>query len=323
MPIKKEFVPAAEFLKNFNGKILLASHENPDGDTVGSTLALYLFLKKLGKDVSVACKDPIPYYLDFLPAAADFKRLPLEEEFDLCVIVDAASHTRLGAPVRARRFMRVDHHKGGDFYSEADIVDAEAPATASVVYYLLKNIDESLIDKQIAECIYTGLSTDTGFFINSNTDASTLKLATELVEKFGIKPHEIASNIKERNRPGRLKLLSKALETITLHGGGKIATMYVLKKWLEETETGYEDTEGFVNYARSIDGVEVAALITERPEEGIWKVSLRSKGHADVSVVCEKFGGGGHKYAAGCKFPINLPLEEVIKRLTEEVSKNL
>ena len=323
MPIKKEYVPAAEFLKEFEGKILLASHENPDGDTIGSALALYLFLKKLGKEVKVGCKDPVPYYLDFLPGVGDYIQLPTDEEFDLCVVVDASSHTRLGTTVSAKGFMRIDHHKGGDFYREADLVDVEAPATASVVYYLLKNIDEGLIDRDIATCIYTGLATDTGFFVNSNTDADTLKLAAELVEKYGVDPHFVATNVKERNPLRRLKLLSKVLDTLSLHLNGKVAVMHTLKGWMDELGATIEDTEGFVNHARSVDGVEVAVFIIERPEQNVWKVSLRSKGKADVSVVCEKFGGGGHKYAAGCKLPLNLPLEEVKRKLLEEIAKVL
>ncbi|NPB05571.1 MAG: bifunctional oligoribonuclease/PAP phosphatase NrnA [Aquificae bacterium] len=321
MPIKDEFVPAARFLKNFEGKILLASHENPDGDTVGSALALYLALKKLGKSVKVGCRDPVPYFLQFLPASREFLKLPVEEEFDLCVVVDASSHKRLGVPVRAKSFMRIDHHKGGDFYREEDLVDAFAPATAAVVYYLIKNIDEDLIDREVATCLYTGLATDTGFFTNSNTDAEALKLAHLLVERYGVDPHEVAVNVKERNPLRRFKLLSRALDTLELHLGGKVSSMFVLKEWLDELGASYEDTEGFVNYARSLDGVEVAVFITERPEEGVWKVSLRSKGKADVSVVCERFGGGGHKYAAGCKIPLNLSLKEVKEKLLEEIRK--
>ncbi len=323
MPLKKVYVPAAEFLKNFEGKVLLASHENPDGDTVGSALALYLFLKKLGKDVKVGCKDRVPYFLDFLPASRDYIKLPTEEEFDLCVVVDASSHKRLGAPVKAKTFMRIDHHKGGDFYREEDIVDVEAPATAAVVYYLLKNLDENLIDRDIATCLYTGLATDTGFFVNSNTDAGTLKTAAELVEKYGVDPHEVAVNVKERNPLRRLKLLSKVLDTLSLHLEGKVSSIYVLREWMDRLGATYEDTEGFVNYARSLDGVEVAVFIIEKPEEGVWKISLRSKGRADVSVVCERFGGGGHKYAAGCKIDRNLPLDEVLKALLKEIEKVL
>ncbi len=323
MPLRKVYVPAAEFLKNFEGKVLLASHENPDGDTVGSALALYLFLKKLGKDVKVGCKDRVPYFLDFLPASRDYIKLPTEEEFDLCVVVDASSHKRLGAPVKAKTFMRIDHHKGGDFYREEDIVDVEAPATAAVVYYLVKNIDESLIDREIATCLYTGLATDTGFFVNSNTGAETLKTAAELVEKYGVDPHEVAVNVKERNPLRRLKLLSKVLDTLSLHLEGKVSSIYVLRDWMDRLGATYEDTEGFVNYARSLDGVEVAVFVIEKPEEGVWKVSLRSKGRADVSVVCEKFGGGGHKYAAGCKINRSLPLDEVFKNLLAEIEKVL
>jgi phosphoesterase RecJ-like protein len=323
MPIYKEIVPAIEFLSQFNGSILITSHENPDGDTIGSGLALYLFLKKLGKNVKVGCKDEVPYFLKFLPASRDYIKLPTDEEFDLCIVVDASSHTRLGAPVRAKKFMRIDHHKGGDFYGEPDLIDAEAPATASVVYYLLKNWKPELIDRDIATCIYTGLATDTGFFVNSNTDAGTLKLASELVEKYGVNPHEVAVYIREQNPLRRLKLLSKVLDTLQLHLNGKVASIYVLKDWMDKLGASYEDTEGFVNYPRSIEGVDVAIFVIEKPEEGVWKISLRSKEKTDVSAVCEKFGGGGHKYAAGCKLPHEKSLEEVLNALLEEIEKQM
>ncbi|HIP98708.1 MAG TPA: bifunctional oligoribonuclease/PAP phosphatase NrnA [Aquifex aeolicus] len=319
----KVYIPAVEFLKKFEGKILIASHENPDGDTIGSALALYLFLKKIGKEVKVGCRDRVPYFLEFLPASRDYILLPTDEEFDLCIVVDASSAKRLGTEVKAKRFMRIDHHKGGDFYCECDLIDFSAPATAAVVYYLLYNLNGELIDRDIAVCIYTGLATDTGFFVNSNTTAEALRLASLLVERYGVDPHEVAVNVKERNPVRRLKLLSQVLKTLQLHLGGKVASIFVLKKWLENLGATYEDTEGFVNYARSIDGVEVAIFVIEKPEEGIWKVSLRSKGKADVSVVCEKFGGGGHKYAAGCKLPHNEGLEKVLNKLLKEIEKVL
>ncbi len=317
----KEYVPAVEFLKNFDGKILLASHENPDGDTVGSALALYHFLKKKGKNVKLGCKDPIPYFLAFLPGAEDYIQLPTEEEFDLVVVVDASSVDRLGAPVKGKQFMRIDHHKGGDFYCECDLIEVDAPATAKVVYYLLSNWDPDAIDETIATCIFTGLATDTGFFINPNTNGKVFQLASLLVDKYGVNPHYVAENIRERNPLRRLKLLSKALESIRLENQGKVAVMYVLQDWLDELGAQYADTESFVNYARSIDGVEVAIFILEKAKEGVWKVSLRSKGNFDVSVVCEQFGGGGHKYAAGCKFSLEKPLEEVINNLLKEIEK--
>jgi len=219
--------------------------------------------------------------------------------------------------------MRIDHHKGGDFYGEQDLVDSFAPATASVVHYLLSHWREDLIDRDIATCIYTGLATDTGFYSNSNTDAGALKLASLLAEKYGVNPHEVAVNVKEKNPLGRLKLLSKVLDTLQLHLGGKVASMYVLKEWLDKLGAGYEDTEGFANYARSIDGVDVAIFVIEKPEEGVWKISLRSKDKTDVSVVCEKFGGGGHKYAAGCKIPHSKSLEEVKADLLKEIEKQM
>ena len=321
MPIVEETIPAVEFLKNFQGKILLASHENPDGDTIGSALALYLFLKKLGKDVYVGCKDSVPYYLEFLPASRDFIVPSPDEEFDLCVVVDAAHKGRLGMPVRAKQFMRIDHHRGGEFYGEYDIVDVSAPATASVVYYMLKKWDKSLIDGDIALCLYTGIATDTGFFVNSNTDKRALKEAYELVELYDVNPHLVAVNVKERNPLRRLKLLSKALKTLKLHLKGKVASIYVLKEWMDRLGATYEDTEGFVNYARSLEGVDVAVFVIERADH--WKISLRSKEFTDVSKICERLGGGGHKYAAGCKIPKPKGLEEALKLLLEEIETEM
>ncbi len=268
MPIVEEYIPAARFLESFDGKILIASHENPDGDTIGSACALYLFLKKLEKDVKLGCKDDIPYFLDFLPASRDFIKLPTEEEFDLCIVVDASNKERLGTPVRAKQFMRIDHHKGGDFYGEQDLIDVEAPATASVVYYLLSNWRKDLIDTDIATCIYTGLATDTGFYTNSNTREGALKLASLLVERYGVDPHYVAVNVKERNPLRRLKLLSKVLDTLELHNGGRIASMYVLKEWLDKLGAGYEDTEGFVNYARGIGGCGCSRLYNRKAGRG-------------------------------------------------------
>ena len=323
MPIVEEFIPAARFLENFEGKILVASHENPDGDTIGSACALYLFLKKLGKDVKLGCRDEVPYFLDFLPASREFIKLPTEEEFDLCIVVDAANKGRLGVPVRAKQFMRIDHHKGGEFYGEQDLIDADAPATGAVVYYLLSNWREDLIDSDIATCIYTALATDTSFFTNSATDKGALKLASLLVERYNIDPHWVAVNVNERNPLRRLKLLSRVLDTLELHLGGKVATMYVLKGWMEELGAKYEDTEGFVKYGRGVDGVDVAVFIIEKPEEGVWKISLRSKDKTDVSAVCERFGGGGHRYAAGCKIPHSKSLEEVKGELLREIEKQM
>ncbi|MCS6997815.1 MAG: bifunctional oligoribonuclease/PAP phosphatase NrnA [Aquificaceae bacterium] len=293
-------IPLLELLKEEEGPILVASHENPDADTLGSALALYLFLKKKGKRVVVGCKDKVPHFLDFLPGAEEVIRLPVEEVFNLAIVVDASGFYRVNAEVKAFKKVRIDHHIGGDFYGEQDYIDPEAPSTTALIYRLLCAWDSSAIDEDIANNLYAGLATDTGFFKYSNTNAETFRIAKELVE-LGAKPHWTYVNFAERESINKMKLISKVLETLTLHEEGLVAGIIILDRFFRETGCEYADSEGLVNYPRSIEGVEVAYALIENREEGLWKVSLRSKGRVDVAKIAQSLGGGGHKYASGCK----------------------
>ncbi|MEN3034298.1 MAG: bifunctional oligoribonuclease/PAP phosphatase NrnA [Aquificaceae bacterium] len=293
-------VPLIEALKSESGKILIASHENPDADTLGSALALYRFLKLKGKDVTVACKDNVPYFLDFLPDVENVKKLPIDEGFEIGIVVDASGFYRLGAEVSCKKRARIDHHIGGEFYGELDYIDPEAPSTTSLIYRILKSWDESLIDSKIAQNLYTGLATDTGFFRYSNTTSEVFSLAAELTKK-GADPHLTHRMFSEREPLRRIELLRRVLGTIELYENGLIASITVYAKFLEETGCLHSDTEGFVSFPRSLEGVEVAFSLIEKPAEGIWKVSLRSKGRVNVAKIAQKLGGGGHAYASGCK----------------------
>jgi len=276
-------------LENFKGNILIFTHENPDGDGIGSMLALYHFLKKKGKNVDMAMKDDLPYIYNFLPNVDKIKKLPNKKEYDLAILVDASAIHRAGADIKAKEFMRIDHHRGGDIYSEADLVDTQAPSTTTLIAKLLRYWDENLVDKNIAESLYTGLLTDTGSFRYSNITAETFDIAKFLVEK-GADPILISQNVFERNKPSVLKLLQKTLSTLELYENGLVASLVVRKKFFEETNTKEEDTEGFVNYAKGIDGVKVAFMMIERIlQDGSkqWRVSLRSKGDFDVQKVAE------------------------------------
>ncbi|MEN3027969.1 MAG: bifunctional oligoribonuclease/PAP phosphatase NrnA [Aquificaceae bacterium] len=296
----EESIPLLELLKEEKGPILVASHENPDADTLGSALALYLFLKKKGKRVAVGCKDRVPHFLDFLPGADQVMRLPVDEVFSLAIVVDASGFYRVNAEVKAFKKVRIDHHVGGDFYGEQDYIDPEAPSTTALIYRLLCAWDRSAIDESIADNLYAGLATDTGFFKYSNTNAETFRIAKELVE-LGAKPHWTFVNFAERESASKMKLISRVLDTLTLHEDGLVAGISVFDRFFKETGCDYADSEGLVNYPRSIEGVEVAYAIIEKPEESIWKVSLRSKGRVDVARIAQSLGGGGHKYASGCK----------------------
>jgi phosphoesterase RecJ-like protein len=319
--MKKESIPIVDFLKEVKGSILIATHENPDGDALGSGMALYLFLKKMGKDVFIGSKDGVPHFLDFLPHAEEVISLPEDRFYDVGIVVDSSGFFRIGTEVRVAKRIRIDHHVGGDFYGRYDFIDPSAPATASLVYEIIRAWDEDAIDKDIATCIYVGLATDTGFFKYSNTNEYTFELAKRLVSR-GAEPHYVYRMFSERESLGKMKLISKVLETLKLYENGLVAGITILDKFFKETGTTYEDSEGLVNYPRSIEGVEVAFAIIEKPSEGVWKVSLRSKVNVDVSKIAERLGGGGHKYASGCKIKAS-SLDEALSKLLSAIREQL
>ncbi len=313
-------VPIIERLKRENGKILVFTHENPDADGIGSMLGLYHFLKKKGKNITCAMKDNVPYICDFLPGIENIKKLPLEENFDVGIIVDAAGAFRAGAEIKAKEIIRIDHHVGGKFESIDDFVNPYSPSTTCLIAEILKKWDESAIDKNIATCLYTGLLTDTGSFRYNNVTADTFDMAKFLVKK-GADPFYIAKMVYERNKPNVLQLLQKTLSTLQIFEDGKIAGLTVRRTFLEETHTTEEDTEGFVNYARSIDGTEVGFILIQKEDLITWRCSLRGKGNVDVQKIARAFGGGGHKDAAGCR--IVGKEEEVREKLVKEIKKAL
>ena len=319
--MRRESVPLMDFLKESNGSILILTHENPDGDALGSAMGLYLFLKKQGKDVTVGCKDRVPHFLDFIPHSDEVVSLPDGRFYDIGIIVDSAGFYRAGVEVKVAKRIRIDHHVGGEFYGRHDYIDPSAPATASLVYELISSWDESAIDKDIATCIYVGLATDTGFFKYSNTNEYTFELARKLVH-YGADPNYVYRMFAERESLNKMKLISKVLDTLTLYEDGLVAGITIFDRFFKETGAQYTDSEGLVNYPRSIEGVEVAFAMIEKPDEGVWKVSLRSKVSVDVSKIAERLGGGGHKYASGCKIKAS-SYEEALGKLLSSIRKQL
>ena len=308
-------------LENFDGSILIFTHENPDGDGIGSMLALYKFLKKKGKNVDMAMKDDLPYIYDFLANVDKIKKLPLDKTYDLGIIVDAAGVYRAGAEVKAKEFMRIDHHREGERYGEWDYIDVNAPSTTTLVAKLLKNWDESLIDKDIAESLYVGLLTDTGSFRHSNITAEIFDIAKFLVEK-GADPVYISNKVFERNKPETVKLLNKVLSTLEFYQNGKVASLTVRKKFFDDTGAKEEDTEGFVNFARGIDGVDIAFIMIQKPNKpDTWRISLRSKGKYNVQEIAKELGGGGHRNASGCR--LQGEENEVKQKILNVINKKL
>ncbi len=319
--MKRESVPLVDFLKEAKGSIIILPHENPDGDALGSAMALYLFLKKKGKNVVVGCRDRVPHFLDFIPYVDEIIRIPNGKFYDIGIVVDSAGFHRTGAEVKVAKRVRIDHHVGGEFNGRYDYIDPRAPATASLVYELILAWDEEAMDEEIATCLYVGLATDTGFFRYSNTNEFTFELAKRLV-RYGADPNYVYRMFSERESVNKMKLISKVLETLTLYEDGLVAGVTIYDRFFRETGTDYTDSEGLVNYPRSIEGVKVAFALIEKPREGVWKVSLRSKEAVDVSKIAERLGGGGHKYASGCKIKA-ISRDEALEILLSEIRKQL
>lgn len=289
----------AELIRSMEGKILITTHKNPDGDAIGSSLGWYNFLRKLNKDVRIIYRDSIPYFFDFLPNVRDVDSAEeIREEFDWVIITDVSDPKRTGFErIPAKKSLVIDHHITAEPFTDFFIVEPDISSTCELSYYIMKLISPDLIDTTVAVPIYTGILTDTGGFNYSNTSPDTHSVASELLEK-GVEPYWVYSNIFERNRINKFKLLELVLKTLEFSLGQKVAHITLFRKFLEETGAYPEEAEGFINYPRSIDGVEVAVFFKEI-EENFWKVSLRSKGKVNVAEVAKKLGGGGHKMAAG------------------------
>ncbi len=289
----------AELVKAIKGKVLITTHKNPDGDAVGSSLGWFHYLKKLGKEVKLIYKDPVPHFLNFLPGTEKVEtREKIEEEFDWVIITDVSDPKRTGFErIPAKKSLVIDHHITAEPFTDYYIVEPEISSTCELSYHIMKLIEPELIDTFVALPIYTGILTDTGSFNYSNTNSQTHKVAAELLEK-GIDPYFVYSNLFERNRLNKFKLLELVLKTLDFAVKNKVAHITLFKEFLEEAQALPEEAEGFINYPRSIEGVEVAVFFKEF-EEGTWKVSLRSKGKVNVAKVAKAFGGGGHKMAAG------------------------
>jgi len=292
---------AAAVLRDHSRFVCLL-HESPDGDSIGSTLALALALRRLRKDAVPVAEEAVPARYMFLPLARSVLSCEdVTEDRDVCVLIDCSDPERAGRArhliSRARIVLNIDHHLSNSSFGDVNYVDPEASAAAEMIAALLEDLDVTP-DRDIATCLYTGLMTDTGGFRHCNTTAASLRLASDLT-RLGADPHDIAQRVYERMPESWARLLSAALSTLKRTEDGRVAWMAVTRDMLAAAGAGDEESEGLINYARMIDGVEVAALFKEL-DDGRVKVGLRSRHAVDVSRVASEFGGGGHRLAAGC-----------------------
>jgi phosphoesterase RecJ-like protein len=282
---------------------LITAHVRLDGDALGSELALWHVLRALGKGAVVYNQDGTPDMYAFLPGTEVIVHtLDDVAAFDAAFILDCSDLERVGddaGRIRSvKEIVNIDHHISNTFFSEISFVDAEASSTGEILHRIIERLGVP-VTPEIATNLYTAILTDTGAFRYSNTKSSTLRVAADLVEA-GADPRGVAEKIYETKPLAQIRLLKDALDTLELHDEGTIGFVVVTQKMLETTGALPEYTEGIVDLARSVKGIEVAAFFQEMAAR-YYKISLRSKGNVNVEKVARKFGGGGHINAAACR----------------------
>ena len=299
--------------------ILLASHSDPDGDAVGSLLALGIAIGRRGQKTTIYNASPIPAVYRFLPSVERIVRhIKKANTYDLALIMDCGDLPRIGeASTTVSQIpvvINIDHHISNTGFGDIQLIDPLACSTAEIVYRLIKALDVPL-DKAIATSLYTGILTDTGSFRFSSTNQAAFAISQEMAE-LGVEPHDVAQHVYGTYSLGRIKLLNLALDSIEISENGKLSIMTVTGAMFAETGTHPEDVDGMINYARRIEDVKVAALIQEQQNGNTnsnshcrYHVSLRSDGTVDVAAIAGFFGGGGHASAAG--FQIEATLTEL------------
>ena len=305
--------------------IALVCHVSPDGDTVGSALAMRLGLMQLGKQVSLFCQHKIPDVLGFLPGAGEF-RMPenVDEHFDLLLCVDVSDEKRMGTCAAllalAKESAQVDHHGTNTNYCQANCVDGSVPANCLIVYELLQRLG-CAITAEVALCLAVGLSTDTGHLTYNSTTPEAYRVMGELVEA-GAPIAEAYRKLYRERPPRQVALLAKALESLAFHHEGRITSIRLTSLDFADCGALSEDAEIIVNYGLDVLGVAMCVFAREQADGSI-KLSLRAVAPHKVSGVAQSFGGGGHAQAAGATVQGKLDdaIARVVARMKEELEK--
>lgn len=299
-----EIYRAIDFTIKKYGNFLVASHVRPDGDAIGSQLALALLLKQMGKQVTVWNQDRVPGKYAFLPHADWLQQPPAQpREFEVVFAVDNASFQRLGKvnnAVSARKYLiNIDHHASNDGYGDLTLIDPDSPATGQILYEFFRAMKYK-ITVEMATNLYAAIATDTGSFQYPNTTARCMRDCADLID-LGVDVAGVSRNIYENFPVGRLLLLKKVLDNLKMSYDNKVGSFWITKDMYDHTGAKPEDNEGLIDHVRSIDSVIVAALFEEAEDEKV-RISLRSKNEkVDVNKVAMHFGGGGHAEAAGAR----------------------
>ena len=303
----------------------ILSHVRPDGDALGSQLALALSLQQLGKDVRIWNEDGMLEKYSFLPRAELLTKPPSTAiDVDVAVALDTAIQNRLGTTLAAvgsaKIWINIDHHRSNPGYGDLVIIDSSAPATGEIIFRLIKSQDLPF-NHDIAENLFAAISTDTGSFQYPKTSARTFEIAAELVRAGGLDVGQISQQLYENYPRRRLELLRDLLRTMRFGEDGRVASFSLSLKTAADLAVLPEDNEGLIDHLRAIRGV-IVAVFFEELAGGKVRVSMRSKDEAvDVCAICQKFGGGGHTLAAGAR--VRGSLAEVEEKVLEEIREVL
>ncbi|MDI6641076.1 MAG: bifunctional oligoribonuclease/PAP phosphatase NrnA [Elusimicrobiota bacterium] len=341
MKIKQVVGNILDFIKN-SQSVFITGHIRPDGDTVGSALALALWLKSQNKKVTVVTPEPIPEFLMFLPEAS---RIVLpgqlkQKKFHLGIILECPDEIRSGDALKGinlNSIVNIDHHEvcrshwlaqriipagikpcTTAFVTHITLVDSRASSTAELVYLIMKHAGHKPTLNE-AICLYTGIVTDTGKFQQANTTPQSLEIASQLL-KAGVDPVDIYRNVYGKKPYRAVKLLGLVLNTLTVDEN--ISYLKITKDMYKKTGAKHEDTDGFVNYAGLLSDVKVFCIFDELPDKkNTIKVSLRSYGNIDMTNIASEFGGGGHSHAAG--FQLTGKIDNVIRNVITTVKEKI
>lgn len=309
-----------------NENFMILTHFSADGDAIGSSLALSLILQKLNKKSCVIFEEEISKLYSFLPKKELYciKEAPFEKMFDeyTAIALDSGDVSRLGKRkdifLNAKTSVSIDHHHTNQGFADINFVDASYSSTGEMVFDLAKVLDVEL-DKNIADCIYVAIVTDTGGFKHTNTNSRTHLIVSELL-RYGVDTSYIAMQVFDKISRTKIMLIRKALDSIEFYIDSKVCVMLITFDDFVESNATDDDTEGLVDIARNIEDIEIAILIKEIKKDN-FRLNLRSNTEFDVSIIAALFNGGGHIKAAGCNFKGNY--EKNLKLLIKHISERI
>jgi len=304
--------------------IVLITHCNPDGDGIGSQMGMYDALTEIGKSVRMFNFDGIPRIYTFLEHSEQVEQGSWSEQrnsADLIIALDCGSKARLGmsdAFFDGPELINIDHHASNKYFGDINFVDARYCATGAMIFDLLLAM-QTPISKQTATALYSAVLTDTASFRLSSATAGVYRMAADLIDA-GAEPWPVSVKIYESRPVSGLKIMTACLDTLKIRDEGRSAWVHINHEMYKRSGANVEDTEGLIDYARSIDGVEVAVFIrSDERHDNSWKVSFRGKTYADVGALAATLGGGGHTYAAGCL--LTGTFDDVRTRIEQAVSQ--